>query len=180
MNMLNTLLARRSVRQYTAEPIPEETLNAILHAGLAAPSSKNRRPWAFVLVTQRETLDALSACRASGAAMLKQAAAAIVVCGDQENVDVWVEDCACAMANMHLMASASGIGSCWIQGRLRKDAGGRSTEDAVRTLLGIPEKYGVAAILSLGMPEKQPLPHTLDELPLDKIHREHFRYDKEN
>ena len=63
MDMLQTILNRRSVRQYTDEPIPEEKLNAILYAGLAAASSKNRRPWEFVLVQNRAMLDRLCNCR---------------------------------------------------------------------------------------------------------------------
>lgn len=174
MDILNTILARRSVRQYTAQPIPEETLNAILYAGLAAASSKNRRPWEFVLVRDRAMLDALGACRPGASNLLGKCTAAVVVCADAEAVDVWVEDCASAMTQMHLAADALGVGSCWLQVRLRKAEDGRDTADVVRELLGIPAKYGVMAILTLGMPEAHPAPRKVDELLLEKIHREHF------
>lgn len=174
MDMLDTLLARRSVRQYTDEPIPEEKLNAILYAGLAAASSKNRRPWEFVLVQDRAMLHQLSACRPGAGNLLGKCTAAIVVCADAEAVDVWVEDCASAITQMHLMADAIGVGSCWMQVRLRKAEDGRDTADVVRELLGIPAKYGVMAILTLGMPASHPAPKKVEELLLDKIHREHF------
>lgn len=174
MDILQTILNRRSVRQYTDEPIPEEKLNAILYAGLAAASSKNRRPWEFVVVRDRAMLDALGDCRPGASNLLNKCQAAIVVCADAEAVDVWVEDCGSAMTQMHLMADAIGVGSCWLQVRLRKAADGRDTADVVRQLLGIPGKYGVMAILTLGMPESHPDPHTVDELLLEKIHREHF------
>ena len=174
MDMLDTILARRSVRQYTAEPIPEEKLNAILYAGLAAASSKNRRPWEFVVVRDRDMLDKLSDCRPGASALLGKCTAAIVVCADAELVDVWVEDCASAITQMHLMADALGVGSCWLQVRLRQAADGRDTADVVRAHLGIPAKYGVMAMLTLGMPESHPAPHTVDELLLGKIHHEHF------
>ena len=174
MDILQTILNRRSVRQYTDEPIPEEKLNAILYAGLAAASSKNRRPWEFVVVRDRAMLDALGGCRPGASNLLSKCQAAIVVCADAEAVDVWVEDCGSAMTQMHLMADAIGVGSCWLQVRLRKAADGRDTADVVRQLLGIPGKYGVMAILTLGMPESHPDPHTVDELLLEKIHREHF------
>ena len=174
MDILQTILNRRSVRQYTDEPIPEEKLNAILYAGLAAASSKNRRPWEFVVVRDRAMLDALGGCRPGASNLLSKCQAAIVVCADAEAVDVWVEDCGSAMPQMHLMADAIGVGSCWLQVRLRKTADGRDTADVVRQLLGIPGKYGVMAILTLGMPESHPDPHTVDELLLEKIHREHF------
>ena len=174
MDILNTILARRSVRQYTAQPIPEETLNAILYAGLAAASSKNRRPWEFVLVRDRAMLDALGACRPGASNLLGKCTAAVVVCADAEAVDVWVEDCASAMTQMHLAADALGVGSCWLQVRLRKAEDGRDTAVVVRELLGIPAKYDVMAILTLGMPEAHPAPRKVDELLLEKIHREHF------
>lgn len=174
MDMLNTVLARRSVRQYTDEPIPEEKLRSILHAGLAAASSKNRRPWEFVVVRNRDMLDRLCDCRPGAANLLGKCTAAVVVCADAELVDVWVEDCGSAMTQMHLTADALGVGSCWLQVRLRKAADGRDTADVVRSLLGIPEKYGVMAILTLGTPASHPAPHTVDELPLEKIHYEQF------
>ena len=174
MEMLDTILARRSVRQYTDEAIPEEKLNAILYAGLAAASSKNRRPWEFVLVQDRAMLDRLCECRPGAGNLLGKCRAAIVVCADAEAVDVWVEDCGSAMTQMHLTVDAIGVGSCWLQVRLRKAADGRDTADVVREALGIPAKYGVMAMLTLGMPASHPAAHTVEELLLEKIHREHF------
>jgi len=174
VDMLNTILARRSVRQYTDEPIPEDKLNAILYAGLAAASSKNRRPWEFVVVRDRDMLHRLGACRPGASNLLDKCNAAIVVCADTEAVDVWVEDCGSAITQMHLMADAIGVGSCWMQVRLRKAEDGRDTADVVRELLGIPSKYGVMAILTLGMPAGHPAPRTVNDLLLEKIHHEHF------
>ena len=106
--------------------------------------------------------------------MIEHADCAIVVVGDTEKSDVWTEDCSAAMANMHLMADCLGIGSCWVQGRLREAADGRTTEAFIRDLLGIPDKYGVAAMLSLGMAKEHPAAYSLDELPMEKVHREKF------
>lgn len=175
MDMLNAILHRRSVRQYTDEPIAEDKLNAILYAGLAAASSKNRRPWEFVVVRDREMLDKLSDCRPGAGNLLGKCSAAIVVAADAEEVDVWVEDCASAITQMHLMADALGVGSCWMQVRLRKTPGGvQDTQSFVRDVLGIPEKYGVMAILTLGMPASHPDARTKDDLLLEKIHYERF------
>lgn len=175
MEMLNAVLHRRSVRQYTDEPIPEEKLNAILYAGLAAASSKNRRPWEFIVVRNKDMLNKLSDCRPGAGNLLGNCNAAIVVAADSELVDVWVEDCASAITQMHLTADAIGVGSCWLQVRLRKSPDGtRDTQDVVKELLGIPAKYSVMAILTLGMPAAHPGSRTVDDLLLDKIHHEHF------
>ncbi len=175
MDMLNAFLHRRSVRKYTEEPIPEEKLNAVLYAGLAAASSKNRRPWEFVVVRDKGMLAKLGDCRPGAENLLGKCDAAIVVAADSELVDVWVEDCASAMTQMHLMADAIGLGSCWLQVRLRTSPdGSRETQAVVRELLGIPEKYSVMAILTLGMPAEHAPARTVDDLLLDKIHHEHF------
>lgn len=74
------------------------------------------------------------------------------------------------MSNMHLMAHHLGLGSCWIQGRLRQAEDGTSTEAFCRALLSVPARYTLEAILSLGFPAIQPEPHSLEDLPREKIH----------
>lgn len=175
MDMLSTIFHRRSVRQYTDERIPDALLDKILFAGLAAASSKNRRPWEFLVVRDKAMLNKLGDCRPSAGNLLGKCDTAIVVAADSELADVWVEDCASAMTQMHLMADALGVGSCWLQVRLRTAPDGtRKTQAVIRELLGIPEKYSVMAILTLGMPASHPGARTVDDLPLDKIHRERF------
>ncbi len=174
MDLLEIMRNRRSVRKYTEEEIPALKLEKILQAGLLAESGKNLKPWEFIVVQDKEVLVKLSKSRAAGGAMLEHAKCAVVVVGDTEKTDVWTEDCSVAMTNMHLMADCLGVGSCWVQGRLREALDGRTTEEYIRELLGIPDKYGLEAILSLGMTEEHPKAHTLEELPMEKIHRERF------
>ena len=178
MELLKIMKNRRSVRTYTEESIPEEKLEQILNAGLLSPSGRAIRPWEFIVVQNKEMLQKLAGCREGSADMLKGASAAIVVAADPGKTDVWIEDCSIAMTQMHLMADSLGVGSCWIQVRLR-DAGkaapaGTTTESYLQELLGIPKEYNVEAILSLGMPKNHPAPRTLEELPHSKIHWERF------
>ena len=174
MDLLEIMMNRRSIRNYTEEKIPREKLTKILKAGLLAPSGRKRRPWEFIVVEEKDTLVKLSQCRAHGSSMLKNAAAAIVVMADPAKTDVWTEDCSIAMSFMHLMADSLGVGSCWIQGRLREAADGRTTEEYIRELLAVPEDYRLEAILSLGMPSERSAAHSEDELLLDKIHMGRF------
>ena len=174
MDLLEIMKNRRSVRKYTGEPIPEEIITKILQAGLLSPSAHNKKLWEFVVVRDKEMLKKLSEAKPMSAGMLSGADCAIAVFGDETLNDVWPEDCSIAMYGMHLMADALGVGSCWIQGRLRYCADGRTIEEYVRELLGVPEKYRLEAILSLGMCENHPRPHELDELLWDKVHQEVF------
>ena len=174
MDLLDQMKHRRSVRSYTGQLIAEEALKKVLQAGLLSASSRSIRPWEFVVVRDRKMLQVLSECRIGSAKMLQHADCAIVVFADAEKSDVWVEDCSIAMANMHLMADALGLGSCWIQGRLRQAADGRSTHEFVANLLKVPAPYQLEAILSLGMPEAEAPRRPFDEALLGKVHEERF------
>ena len=174
MNLLQIMQNRRSVRNYTGEKIPKEKLDKILQAGLLSASGRNKKPWEFVVVQEKETLEKLSHCRVGAAKMLKNAGCAILVFANPDKTDVWVEDCSIAMSNMHLMADSLGLGSCWIQGRLREAENGESTEAYCRTLLSVPNEYDLEAILSIGILEEHPKAHTLEELERGKIHYEAY------
>jgi len=174
MELLQMLQNRKSIRKYTDEAIPEESLTKILQAGLLSASSRSICPWEFIVVRNKETLVKMADCRLGAAEMLKGAACAIVAVGNGEKSDVWVEDCSIAMANMHLMADSLGLGSCWIQGRLRQAKDGSSTEEFLRNILHYNEEYKLEAILSLGMIETHPAGYQLNELKQEKIHWEKF------
>jgi len=174
MNLTDILRHRRSIRKYTGEPIPEDKLEKILQAGLLSPSSRGICPWELIVVKERETLCRMAACRDGAASMLTGAYAAVAVVANAALCDVWVEDCAIVMSNMHLMADSLGVGSCWIQGRLRKASDGGATEAYLRDILKYPAGFSLEAVLSLGMPDGAPAARELADIPWDKIHREAF------
>lgn len=174
MNLLQIMKNRRSVRAYTGDPIPPEKLEKILQAGQLAPSGRNARPVEFVVVEQRDLLDKLSESRSMGAGMLKDAACAVVVIADAEKGDTWVEDCSLAMGYMLLMAEQMDVAACWVHQRGRTTAQGGEAGAYVKALLGVPSRYEVEAILSLGIPAQKPEPRAWNETETHKIHRERF------
>lgn len=173
MGLSELMLQRRSIRKYTGEAIPDERIEKILQAGLLSLSSRNLKPWEFIVVKDKEKLAALSKAKKVAAGMLEHADCAIVAIGDRDRSDVWIEDCAIAMTYMHLMAAELGLGSCWVQYRLRQGEAGDS-EACIRELLHIPENYGVLAALSIGVAAESPKAHTLDGLQWEKVHKETF------
>ncbi len=172
--LMEMMQKRRSVRTYVEGTIPDEMVEAILQAGMLSPSGKAIRPWEFIVVRDKEMLQKMALCRENPVKMLQQADCAIVVLGDEDKSDVWADDCAVVMANMHLMADSLGLGSCWVQGRLRKTPEGTSSEDYLRSLLGFPEHDRLEAVLALGMIAEHPEAHRLEDLPMEKVHRETF------
>ena len=174
MELMDMLLHRRSIRKYTDEAIPEEKLEKIVQAGLLSFAGKGLNPWEMIVVRDKDMLKKMAGCRNCGA-MLDGADAAIVVLGDSEKSDTIEEDCSIVMTFMHLMADTLGVGSCWLQGRLRDAADGSvSTEEFVRNLLHYPEHMKLEAVLVLGMPAQQPEAHTLEALDHTKVHQETY------
>jgi len=143
--------------------------NIILKSALLAPSSRSRRPWEFIVVTDREMLQKLSQCREHSSQFLEGAPLGIVVVADPEACDVWVEDTFITAIIMQLTCHSLGLGSCWIQVREREGAG-----DYIKNLLGIPDKYQVECIVAAGYPAEKKRPYSEDELRYDKIHYERF------
>lgn len=170
MELIELMRKRRSVRIYTGEAIPEDKLNTILEAGLLSASGRNFRPWEFVVVTDRNMLEKLSLARVGAADMLKKAGAAIIVLGDENKTDTYIEDTSIALANMHLMADSLGLGSCWIQGRGRQAKSGETTEEYVRSLIDFPQNMRLEAILSIGVITEHPDSKVLTETDKAKVH----------
>ncbi len=166
---LEVILTRTSVRQYTDRPISAETLDTLLRAGMSAPTAGNKQPWKFVVVTERALLDSL----ASGNwRMAAQAQAAIIVCGDTENVfpgegrDYWVQDCSAASENILLAAHAVGLGAVWcgcypVTERVEN----------VKRIFGLPSSILPMSVLVLGYPAGE-------QTPKDKYKPENIHYNK--
>ena len=170
MELYDVVLKRRSVRSYTAEAIPEEKLRKIIEAGLLAPTSRNRKPCEFYVIGDKAMLKSLSEVKPAGGAMLKDCAAAVVVAGDSDKADTWIEDSSIALSYMQLMAADLGVGSCWCQIRLRGSSSGSDAEGCVRGLISAPDNYRIVGILALGMPENEPEPHSPCDADWSKVH----------
>ena len=149
-NFLELLKSRRTCRRFTDEAIDKKSLEYILEAAKLSPSGHRIRPWDFIVVEDKETLKALSVSKASGAALIEGAAVAIVVAADITKTDVWVEDCSIATIIMQLAAEELGLGSCWVQIRMRKDTEGNDATDNVKRILNLPEHYSVLSIVAIG------------------------------
>ena len=152
MDVYEAIYGRRSIREYTSQPISEDVVQGLLKAAMAAPSAGNQQPWHFVVVDDRATLDAIPAFHPYSA-MLKQAPLAVVVCGDQGKEGLgayWPQDCAAATQNLLLAAHALGLGAVWLGVHPEADRVAK-----VRELLGIGEDITPFCIVSIGHPAEE-------------------------
>lgn len=167
-------LSRRTIRKYKNIPVEKEVMNKIMEVALVSPSACNRKPYEYVVVTDKEKLAALSKAKASGASMIENAPVAIVVTGDSNVSDIWTEDCSIAATLIQLKAYDLGLGSCWVQMKNRQDAEGNLSEEIIRGIFGIPSHYGVLAVIALGYPDEEKKGYTADDMNFSKIHYEKF------
>lgn len=172
--MLDLLLKRRSCRKFEARAVEAEKKEKLLQAAQLGPSGRSRRPWEFVVIENRETLQRLGNCRDPKQAFLPDTPLAIVVLADPQKTDTWIEDSSIASIMIQLEAEKLGLGSCWVQIRMRDSNQGVSSEDYVRGLLGVPEHLAVLSIIAVGYPGETKPAHTLDEVDPAKIHTETY------
>ena len=158
-NFLEVIEKRHSVRKYSDRPVEKELLDAIVRVAETAPSSRNSKSSAFMIVEDKDTLEALSQMRDYGSALLKGAPAAIVVMGDESKTDLWVDNCAISATFIQLAVTAMDLASCWVHvnGRpcVRLEPEGAKAEDYVRNLLGIKEGLRPYCVVAIGYPVEE-------------------------
>lgn len=192
---------RRSIRQYTEEPVSEEALRMILEAARQAPSGENAQPWRFIIVKDPETRKKMSVIAGGGSgrrftaefvtqqmqerfksledeekkkaafekltsgnvsAFLAEAPVNIVVCGKKGVWDL-PYDTSAAIENMLLMATALGLGACWVIAPCIDIR----DEERLKQLLDVPEEFKIISIIALGHPARYPRPRP--RLPLHEL-----------
>ena len=167
-SLLRLAEQRRSVRQYTNEPVDRETIDKILTVAALAPSSYGQNPVEFVVVEDREQLSKLASCKRIGAPSVRIATAAVVVMADTTKGELWVEDASVAAGYLLLAAEQYGIGACWNQIHLR-DGQRLTASDEIRQLLGIPARYEVLCVVSLGNKGEQKAPRSGEQMKQERI-----------
>jgi nitroreductase len=168
--MLELLQSRRSIRKFQDEALEPQQIDALKEAVLRSPSSRGRNPWEFIFVDDKRLLKKLSVAKAHGAEFIGDAAMAIVICANPEVCDVWIEDCSIASFIAHITAHSLGLGSCWVQIRLRSRDDGQDSEAYVRETLGIPETLRILSIVAVGKPAQKLRPVAKEKLDWGKIH----------
>lgn len=145
LEVMEAIRTRRSIRGYKSDPIPKESLDAVLESAMVAPSAANRQEYKFIVVKDESIKQALvPICH--NQSFIGQAPVVIVGCATNPERRYSFVDVAIALDHMTLAAHAHGLGTCWI---------GAFSEDKVKELLGIPNHVGIVCLLPLGFPAKE-------------------------
>lgn len=168
---IDCILNRRSVREFTADPVSDEDLTMLLKAAMAAPSAANRRPWEFIVIhdpARRKNIADLCTYWKPAA----DAPVLIVVCGNTNESDddvkkFYVQDCSCASENILCAATGLNLGAVWL--------GVYGEEDRMLNLaklLGIPDGVYAVSLLAIGHPKHWLAP--ADNFDEYSIHQETY------
>ncbi len=170
---LENIMTRSSVRSYTSQVVEEAKIETMLRAAMAAPTAGNKQPWEFIVIDDREILDALPEV-ASGMKMSPKAPLAIAVCGVSAwtfpNIpDYWVQDCSAATENILLAAHAIGLGAVWCG--VYPD-GGTGRQQRIHDLLQLPEGVEALSVIIIGYPDSEPV--VKDKWKPERVHYNKF------
>ncbi len=170
MNVFEAIQKRRSIRKFKQDPIPEEHLNRVLEAARLAPSAGNRQPWRFVVVKCENTRVKLAEL-ADNQIFVGDAPVVIAVFGDpddspagyrQDPMVAYKQDPMIAVEHMCLVAVELSLGTCWIG-----PASPNYDVEAIKRLLGVPERMYITCLLPLGYPDQAP--NAKSRKPREKI-----------
>jgi len=153
MELMDAMLTRRSVRQWTSEPVADETLEKLMEAAARAPSGGNTQPWAFVTIRDQARLKRL---RAAAPGIAGRAAAIVLICLDRNRADeepgtaeydMVHMTLGAAMQNLLLAAHGQGLGACAI---------GSFHPASLRSIVSLPPHLDLKLLVALGHPVSQP------------------------
>lgn len=167
MNVIEGILKRRSIRRFTDKPIEKGDITTLLRAAMMAPTARNCQEWEFIVVQDKNTLHKITTVHPY-AQMLKEAACAIMVCGNTKKEHApgyWMADCGAATQNILLAATELGIGSVWLGVYPNEER-----MNALSKMFVLPDYVKPLNVIALGYPDEQK--PDIDRFDPEKIHLE--------
>ena len=149
MDTITAIMTRRSIRDYTSHPVPEDLVRLLVEAGMCAPSAFNERSSEFIVINDRKILDEIFQLNTK-ALQIKKATVAIMICGNTAKEKFpgkgyWQLDGAVAAENILLAAHAVGLGAVWTAIYPYEDR-----MAAVKKLLNLPETVQPLCLIPIG------------------------------
>ena len=154
--VMQAILSRRSIRQFTDQEVPKEVLADLAQAALHAPSGMGKKTWKFTVISNREKIRALAEAMAKvlgreGYNMYDPTA--LIIPSNLRDSRFGMEDNACALENIFLAAYSYDLGSVWIN--QMRDICDDSQIRAILTEMGIPADHVVYGMAALGYPAEE-------------------------
>lgn len=165
-------LSRRTIRKFKEKKVEKEVVMELMKTALVSPSGRNRKPYEFVVIDDKEIIKKLSVAKESGATFAADAPLMIVILGHEN--PTWDDDCAIASTIIQLKAHDLGLGSCWIQTKEKVDSEGNATDENIKKILGAPSELKVHNMMALGYPDEEKPAYTDADVDMAKLHFNKF------
>ncbi|MFO7657853.1 MAG: nitroreductase family protein [Bacteroidales bacterium] len=167
MDVIEAIINRRSIRNYTGQQVTAEQVEVILRAAMYAPSAVNKQPWHFIVFRDKKIREEIIEFHPN-AWMLKNASLGILVCYDenlQHDSGYGEVDCGAATQNILLAAHGIGLGAVWIGIYPRQQR-----ISAIHQLFKLPSNIKPFSVIAVGYPnEKKTFPERYQQ---ERIHYE--------
>jgi nitroreductase len=165
METLKAIFTRRSIRKYSGNLVTDEQLEVLLRAAMHAPSARNKQPWHFIVIKEKNLLKKIAEAHPYGK-MLLNAGAAIIICGDrtiEEMESYLLQNCSAATQNLLLAAHDLGLGAVWLGLHPREDR-----INSLKAILKFPDHVLPISMISLGPPDE--VKEGQERYLVDRIH----------
>jgi len=163
---MNSIFKRRSIRTFTDEEVPRDTMEQIIRAGMQSPSAMNAQPWEFIVTNKREDKEAIAAA-SQYAGCVKNADYAIVVLSNHKKADRddtwWVQDLSAATENILLAITEASLAGVWF--------GFYPNEEKVNTLINhfnLEENLVPFSVIAVGHSDEEN--KFIDRYDASKVH----------
>ena len=162
--VIETIMTRRSIRQYKPQAVDRDTMQIILNCGINAPNGQNKQSWAIRVVDNPEYINGITevykkknpkaAEDPSFKNMFRNAPTVVFIASDK-SYDFSQVDCGLLGENMVLSAWSMGVGSCCLGSPTRFMQTEPEAADYLKRL-NIPEGYELLYCIAFGYPDEAP------------------------
>lgn len=150
-NLLEIINSRRSIRNFSQQPVAKELIKKIIDAAIKAPSACNVQGWHFIVIDSEKIKQNL--VDSGGSAVIKNSPVGILTLYDNRTKNTGYQDhiqsAAAGIENLLLTATYYGLGSCWLCHLPAKKQ--------IRKIFSIPGYYDPVAYILLGYKQKEPI-----------------------
>ncbi len=155
MKIIEEIINRRSIREYSQKPVEKEKLARIFEAGRLAPTARNQQDWRILIVSDPQVKDRLVNESSPHQSFLKQAPFILAACALNPDYvmrcghPAYLIDLSIVLDHIALQAVREGLGTCWI---------GSFDETKAKIVLQVPAPVRIVELMSLGYPARLPDP----------------------
>jgi nitroreductase len=166
MKIIEEIVNRRSIREYSEKPVEKEKLARILEAGRLAPTARNQQDWRIIIVTDPQVKNTLINEASPRQAFLKQAPIILAACALNPDYimhcghPAFLIDLAIVLEHIALQAVREGLGTCWI---------GSFDEGKAKNVLKVPDPVRIVELMSLGYYDR--LPNARERKPIQDLYK---------